>query len=500
MNRTQKLKYNTIMSLVNRIVRIISGLILPRLILLYFGSRTNGLVASITQFLNIITFLDLGVGTVVQSALYRPLAKKNQTQINSILVAAKSYFNKIAFALVIYVAGLIIFYPLLIDSSFGFLSTGFLIFALSISLFGQYYFGIVNELFLNADQRSYIQYGSEIIVVILNIVVSILLITQGASIQIVKLGAGLVFLLRPMYLSYYVNKNYEIDLNVELEEDPLPQKWSGMGQHIAYTIQNSTDVVVLTVFSTLENISVYSVYNMVVQSISLLISSMTTGISSFFGDLLAREETTLLNKYFSQIEWLIHTGVVYLYGMTAILINSFVMIYTSGVEDIDYYVPLFSLLLVLAKASYSLRIPYQSIIFSAGHFKQTQRSSFIEAGINIIISIIMVSRFGLVGVAIGTLTSMLYRTLYLANYLSRNIIFRPIKIFLKHILVDLISIGTMLAIGNIILNINSVSSLLEWVVLAIGLSILTLIVVFLINLIFYKKIMVSTLSRILKRN
>ena len=119
-------------SLLNRIVRIISGLILPRLILLYFGSTTNGLVASIRQFLSIITFLDLGVGSVVQSALYRPLAQKDNEQISAVLFAARNYFKKIAYILVVYIGLLIVFYPFFIDSIFEFLPTVFLILSLSI--------------------------------------------------------------------------------------------------------------------------------------------------------------------------------------------------------------------------------------------------------------------------------------------------------------------------------------------------------------------------------
>lgn len=498
MNRTQKLKLNTITSFANRIVRIISGLILPRLILLYFGSETNGLVASVNQFLNVITFLDLGIGSVVQSALYKPIAKKNNRQISLVLSAAKSYFEKIAYALIVYIIGLIIFSPILFDSSFGFLSTAFLIVALSISLFGQYYLGIVNELLLNANQQAYIQYGSEIVTVILNIIVSVFLITNGASIQIVKLAAGLVFLIRPVFLSYYVNKSFNIDDDIEVEEDPIPQRWSGVGQHIAYSIQNSMDVVILTLFTTLENVSVYSVYNMIVQSISLLVASLTTGIRSFFGDLFANDKIDLLNKYFDKIEWIVHTGVTYLYGMTAVLINSFIMIYTSGVEDISYTAPIFSFLLVLAKTIYSLRIPYQSMVLAAGHFKETERSSYIEAGINVIISIILVDQIGLVGVAIGTLISMLYRTLYLINYLSNNIVFRSITKFIKHIIIDVISMGAIISLGSIIMRVYQLSTLIDWVIVAIILGIASLILLAVINLLFYRDITISIVKRILK--
>lgn len=499
MDRTKKLKLNAITSLINRLVRIVSGLILPRLILLYFGSATNGLVASIRQFLSIITFLDLGVGSVVQSALYRPLARKDEKQISAVLAAARNYFQKIAYILVVYVGALIVFYPLFLDSMFGYLPTVFLVLALSISLFGQYYFGIVNELLLNANQQSYIQYASEIIVVILNVVISVVLITQGASIQIVQLGAGLVFLIRPVFLSWYVNRNFNINYDIEVKEDPLPQRWSGMGQHIAYTIQKSTDIVTLTLFSSLEYVSIYTVYNLVVEAISMLVSSLTTGMGSFFGSLLADEEMELLDKYFNRIEWIVHTGVSYLYAMTAVLITPFVMVYTSGVEDIDYYAPIFAVFIVLSKAAYSMRTPYQVMVFSAGHFKQTQVSSFIEAGINIVISILLVSRYGLIGVAIGTLVSMMYRLTYLVLYLSKNILHRPVRFFMKHILVDISFFALVLSMGTLMSSFYEIQSLIDWVIVAVVLGIVSLVLLFGLNYVAYREEMLSVLQTIKKR-
>lgn len=494
MNRTQKLKLNSVISLINRIVRIASGLILPRLILLYFGSSTYGLVASLTQFLSIITFLDLGVGSVVQSALYKPMATNNNEEISKIVSAANKYFKSIAIVLIAYVFSLIILYPVLIDSSYGFLSTAFLILALSISLFGQYYLGIVNELVLNANQQGYIQYLSEIVVVILNLFLSVLIIMLGGTIQVVQLGAGLVFLLRPVFLSYYVRKNFNIDYNIKIKKDPLTNRWSGIGQHVAYSIQNSTDVVVLTIFSTLENVSVYSVYNMVVQAIHLIITSLTTGLGSFFGNALADNDRKKLNHYFDKVEWITHTVVFYLYGITIVLINSFVGIYTIGVDDINYQAYVFSFLLVLAKATHSLRTPYQAIIFSAGHFKTTQLSSFIEAGLNIGISIVFVHNFGLVGVAIGTLISMAYRTIYLVVYLANNILHRPINIFLKHVLVDSISLVLTIGLGALLLSLYEINTIVEWGIVAVILSLLSFVLLIVLNLIFYKDILTSTIK------
>ena len=93
MNRTQKLKLNTVTSLVNQIVLIICGFIVPVLILHAFGSAVNGLVNSITQFLGFISLLELGVGAVVQSALYKPLADKDNASVSRIYVSANRFFR-----------------------------------------------------------------------------------------------------------------------------------------------------------------------------------------------------------------------------------------------------------------------------------------------------------------------------------------------------------------------------------------------------------------------
>ena len=101
--RKKKLIYNTFSSLLFQLTTIICGFILPRLILSAFGSDVNGLVNSITQFLGIIAFLELGVGSVVQSSLYKPLVDKKQEDVSKIISSANKFFRNLARILLIYV-------------------------------------------------------------------------------------------------------------------------------------------------------------------------------------------------------------------------------------------------------------------------------------------------------------------------------------------------------------------------------------------------------------
>ncbi|MGH2075720.1 lipopolysaccharide biosynthesis protein [Aerococcus urinaeequi] len=493
MNRNQKLRLNTISSLVSKFTILLSGLILPRLILSNYGSEINGLVNSVTQFLSVITFLDLGVGTVVQSALYRPLSQGNNQEISNIVSSAKKYFRNIALTLLIYVLLLVLIYPQTIEiSNLDIIGTMFLIIAISIDQFGRYYLGIVNELLLNADQKAYIQLGTEVIVVLLNLIISIILILNGSEIYTVKFVSGLIYLIRPLYLTYYVKNNYSINMNTTSSKDALPQKWNGMAQHIAYSIQNSTDIVVLTIFSTLENISIYSIYNMIVNAMKMVIQSFTIGLQSFFGGILAEEEYNTLRNLFSKIEWGIHNITVFLYSICAVLITDFVMIYTTGVNDVNYVAPLFSVFLILGAFIYSIRTPYQAIVFAAGHFKQTQFSSIIEAGINIILSIILVNYLGLAGVAIGSFVAMIYRTAYLINYLSHNILNLNKIVVLRQFFIDILATGLITVPGIIIISMYNINNLVQWIIAAILLAFYSLVVLLIINIIFYKTRLIDT--------
>ncbi len=495
--RNRKLKFNTISSFVNQIITIICGFILPKLILSHFGSSVNGLTTSINQFLSLITFLDLGVGAVVTSTLYGPLAKKDEDQISRIYVSAKNFFNKIALVYVIYVAVIVVAYPLSVATQYDFWYTATLTIAMSISLLAQYYFGIVNQLLLNADQKLYIpmilQSGS----LIVNTVACTVLMWAGASIQIVKLATSIIYIARPLFMAMYVNKRYNINKKIAITEEPIKQKWNGLAQHVAYIVLNNTDTIVLSLFSTLENVSIYGVYNLVVNGLKTMCNSLTAGVAALMGNLLANDEKELLNKTFEDMEWLTHTAVTLLFTMCGVLIVPFVQVYTLGVTDADYTVPSFAIMITLAQGAYCMRIPYNTMVLSAGHYKQTQTSSFIEMALNIVISVVLVFNFGLIGVAIGTFVAMVYRTIYLAWYLSHNITCRPLHHFWKHLAVDFIEVIVIIVLTSWI-EINSLSYL-NWFIMAVEVGVIAVAVVCVVNMIFYRKLFLEGIKKLLPR-
>lgn len=167
-----------------------------------------------------------------------------------------------------------------------------------------------------------------------------------------------------------------------------------------------------------------------------------------------------------------------------ILIVPFVQVYTAGITDADYIQPVFAIVLTVANAMHTLRIPYNVVIMAAGHYKQTQRCYIIASVLNLVISIASVYYFGLIGVAVGTLIAMGYQTIWMAIYVSRNVIEWPLTALLKKTAVNVISIAVIIIVTSFF-SLGSVSYF-SWIVLAVEVCAAALLVQVLMSVIFYR--------------
>lgn len=490
---TNALRLNTLMSLLLQVTTVICGFVVPWLILRSFGSDVNGVVSSINQFLQVVALLEFGVGAVIQTALYKPLAYKDNNSVSAIYSSGTRFFRRIALILLGYVAVLIAIYPFMVADRFDSLYTITLILAMSISYFAQYYFGILDRLLLTADQKGYVQYIAQILTLILNTLACALMIYLGASIQLVKLVTSLLFLARPLALHFYVKRKYSIDRKVQYEIEPIEQKWNGVAQHLSSLVVDYSSTIILTVCSTLSNVSIYAVYNLIIFGLRQLVVSLTEGMRALMGELWARGKLDDLREYFSKYEWALHTIVTGAFSCALILAVPFVEIYTAGVTDADYCQPLFSALFVCCGALYCYRLPYNTLILIAGHYKQTQLSYVISAIISVVVSIVAVVFLGLVGVTLGMLVSMLFQITYLVIYQHKYILNWPIRKVLKQFAVDALIVGLFSALA---LNANpllpfAIDSFAGWAMTAGVDVVIWMVVAIGSSLVFYRKTMTS---------
>lgn len=438
--RKKRYKLNTIFGLSQTIVSMICGLILPRLILSTYGSSVNGLINSITNLLGFISLFDMGIGATVQAALYKPIADNNQNQINKVYSYARKFYRFISLILFIYVIVLCVILPIKFNSQYEPIFTILLIIALSLTSLGTYYFGNVNSILLRAEQQGYIYFSLQIITTILNTILCFIEVKLGLSIQLVKITTSIIYLLRPIGMYLYIKYKYkDIKIVSTKGENVLPEKWGGFTQHIAAYILGQTDILLLTFFATLEDVSIYSVYYLITNTaIYKLLDGLLAGDTPLLGSYLAQGDLEQTKKFYYKKEFIIHTISTIVYSVTACLLVPFIKLYTRNVTDANYNQPLFAILMVIQSICWLLRSFYYELLYAKGEFKKTQWVALLEALINVIVSLIFVNWLGLIGVAIGTIVSLIYRIICFLFYNYKILGKKVILSFLKNIIIDML--------------------------------------------------------------
>lgn len=495
-SRTKKALMNVGTGLAYEGVKLACGLILPRLILSNFGSAYNGIVSSITQFVQCIALMKAGIGGATKAALYKPLADKDNKEISEVVISTEKFMQKVAILFLCFVAIFAFIYPTFINSDFEFWFTATLIIIVSISTFGEYFFGYTYQLLLMSDQKEYLLTGLGILTTILDTIVAVVLINGGFGIHVIKIGSVAVSLIAPIFLYIYVRKKYRIDYSVKPDMSKISQRWDAVAHEVATFVNNNTDIMVLTIFTNLLEVSVYTVYHYVVYNIKKLIKSSVSNFASAFGDMYAKGEYDLIEENLGVFELIINSIVSIVHSTTLVMIVPFVMLYTNGVTDVNYARPLYAVIAVVASAFDCFRMPYKVITTAIGHFKQTRNGAIFEAVLNIVLSCLLVRKYGLIGVAIGTLAAMMFRTIQYSVYLSKNVLNRSLKPFIMHILLSLGTIALVYIIST--LYMPKINSWLLWIIYSIITVLIAMLITLATDYFIYKKDFMNLLTKVLK--
>ncbi|MCC8082168.1 MAG: polysaccharide biosynthesis C-terminal domain-containing protein [Lachnospiraceae bacterium] len=501
-SRSKKASINITVMATYEIVAFVCGLILPRLILGVFGSTYNGVVSSATQFLSYISILRLGIAGSTRVALYKVLADNDIKGISGIVNATEKYMRKIGLILIAYITILALVYPYISNTGLDRLTVALLIIIVGTSTFAEYFFGITYNTLLSADQSQYIYYAIQIGAKIVNVIVAAILIWLGGSIFVVYSGSAAVYVASPIILKIIVSKKYSIDKSVLPNNVGLKDRWNVMGHSIANIVHNNTDMIVLTIFCDIKIVSVYTVYYLVINGLKQIMNVFTNGLEGAFGNMFAKGEIELAKRNFDTFEYIMGVFGSIVFSCALLLIIPFIKLYTNGITDVNYIVPAFGICAVVAQLLFCIRQPYLTIVQAAGHYKQTRNGAFFEAIINITISVVLVFKFGIVGVTIGTLIANAFRTLQYAVYLKQNILNRKIKKFIKTISWITVNIILTSFICSKITNLNEINTWGAWISNGAICCFVAAIVTLLSSIIIYKKMIKMTidlLNRMIKR-
>ena len=395
------------------------GIIIPRLVLVNLGSEANGLLSSVGNILTYMSLLEAGVGTATLQALYKPCATHDHDSANSIMAATDYFYRRTGRIYLIIVLIITIVYTFAVNTELPRRVVFAVVLLSGLSGVISYFFQGKLKIFLSAEGKAYVNINITTAVQVATSITKAILLYKGFGVVQVQVSVFIFNLIQMLVYLIYIKRHYPwLNVNVKPDFDAISQRNAVLIHQVAGLIFSNTDVLLLTAFVGLKEVSVYSMYAMIYGMVKALAVVIYESYTYALGQSYYTDKHRFM-KLFDAYEVFSIMVTFSLYCICRIIINPFLMLYTEGVNDIQYvdlYLPwLFALFYLLHNG----RTSSATLINIAQQFENTKWRSILESVINLTVSIICVNKFGIYGVLMGTIAALLYRTNDMIIYASR---------------------------------------------------------------------------------
>lgn len=381
-----------------------------RIILISYGSETNGLISSVDQIFKYIALLEAGIGSATIAALFKPLADKDQLSTNEVLAASNSYYRRCAIMYFVCVIAISFIWPLIVDSEIPYFTIWGVIFFQGVSGVITFWFTSTVVNYLVASGKNYVNNNIHIIATLLTYLFKIVICYF--NLNIVLLSISLIFVngLKCLIYGLYMKKHFpEFYDKTKADTSILKQRNSFLVHEISGVIFSSTDTIVISVFCSLEDASVYAVYALVTTALNGVLGQIMNGTSYILGDGYAKDKE-LYKKTHDVYNAVYMYAAFVVFTVAYLLFIPFISLYTKGVTDANYLDTKLPLLFVLISLLSSCRVVDNYLVKISLHARQTISRTITESIINLTVSLILVNFIGIYGVLVGTIVALLYRT------------------------------------------------------------------------------------------
>ncbi len=434
------------------------------------------------QIFGYIAIADIGFGLILNKKLYAAFSKKNKKEINRIFSTSKKFYNIIGVFMLLIATILSFFvkYFTKANVSAVYIQIVFLIFIVRNVI--EYFFAAPKSI-LEADQKSYkINYLVKGIKII-ETLIEMLLVTLGFDYMLILIPGIIITIIMNIYINNKIYKMYEWLKNDKTfdkkylsgTKDVIYQKLSGL-------VNVNTNVVLLSTFVNPLSVVIYTSYSYVTKFISDTIYLVASAITPSFANLLNKESSEKSYGVFCEANVLF----LFLSSFVSIMLYGFLnnlIILWVGKEYLVSNLTLFFFCLVTFQT-----IAQRALVItvnSKGLFKETKKSAIFEAILNIFLSLLLIFKYGILGVLIGSVIA-LQLTYYIEAplYIYKNLFKKSVlKYYLTYGLSIIFTCLLMLAVGNIPLHINGIFT---WVLNVVIVAIIIFVILFIIYMLIFK--------------
>ena len=382
----------------------------------------NGLY---TGVLSLLSMAELGIGTALNFSLYAPVAQKNYDRIKSYMQFYKKAYRIIGLIVAVLGIALIPFLKFFIKDpgNYGIreLTLYYLIFLFNTvsTYFVSYKYSLVN-----AEQKNYIQTNILTITKLATTILQLIVLVVTSNFLLYLLTAAAVELLQKIWANNYLNKRYPYLLDkdvVSLGKEETKDIWDKTKALLCLKIGDiarlQTDSIIISSFIQVAIVGIVDNYNMVINSVQNFVLVIFNSAISSFGNLIATESKQKQYELFKIYRFVAN----WIYGLSAI---GFYVLLTPLVVDLwlgEKWLLSANIVALIVIDYYFKgdRVVMMNFRTAAGVFEQDKFLPLIQGGVNLVISIVLVQRIGLIGVYVGTVVSGL-----IANISRPPIVYR----------------------------------------------------------------------------
>ena len=467
-SRTKKAIKNSAWALIGKLINLILNFLSRTVLINYLGEIYLGVNGVYTEILAMLSLAELGFGTAINFAMYKPVADEDEIKVKKLLSFYKKVYRVVA--LIVATLGLLIMplLPFLLkgtqDLAWRDLRLYYVVFLFNtiINYFIAYKFS-----YLNALQKNYVVTFIDALVHTITCLLQVLVLVVFKSFFAYLLIQTFVSILFRFGFILYLHKKYPIlkmdpDIHMTKEEKaPIYTEVKGLIIHQFSSVAvHSTDNIIISSLNGLGVVAVglISNYNLIITGVLGFISVFFSALVSSFGNLAVSSSTKDYENAFKEANFL---G-FWLYGFCAIafliLIPPFIELWLGA----EFLIDSISFFLIIIN-SYLLGIStvYNNVRVTKGGFEKDKWVSLAQAIVNLIVSIIAAQYYGLMGVYLGTIISriitIIFRPLFTYRYLFNKNSLSYFKSFLRYLVRVIISgVVSCFIIGKVIINITMI--------------------------------------------
>lgn len=411
---------NSSLGLLAQVVHMVSSLIIRTVFIYYLNTEYLGVNGLFSNILTVLSLAELGFGSAITYNLYKPISENDKVQIAKLMNLYHDAYRVIGCVVAFLGLCLIPFLDYIIhgQSNIEQLTLIYGLFLLNTVL--SYFFSYKRSVF-NADQRQRVLSIINIIYLLIKSLFQILVLVRFKSFIIYLSVQVLCTVLENITASVYADRCYpflKLYSTEKLSKQEQKHIFRDIRSMLIYKIGgvalNGTDNIIISAFDGLISVGVLSNYSIIVGGIQALITKTTGGLTGSIGNYIAKESKDNCEKLLLKVTFLNYLlyGMCFVGGMA--VINPFITIWAG-----DKYVLGFWTVFVFCLNIYieGTMTPVWTFRTTMGLFSHGRFLPLVAAGINIIVSILLARRMGLIGVLLGTTFSRFFAGIWPAPYI-----------------------------------------------------------------------------------